>query len=554
MRSVLATPSGASRQSLKNRWLDPRVVIGVVALLTSVLGFGWTLGGYFVGDDFGYVGRFFAYPLADWPRLFSASWAGDMWGFQLRELRPITALSFIIDGRLWGGDASGFRATNLLLHAGCAAIVGWLAWRASGRALVCGIVATVLFALHPAHAEPVQWITGRVDVLTTLFYLAGFAAFLGYRERGEGRWLAAFGVLYAAAIFSKEFGLTLPLMCLLADLLWPWGSRRWRSWKTWAPYGVAGALAIIYFFCRSAAFGPGGVGAGLPDFGSKAFYVQLAQRQLTYFGHLFPPADRWLYEGSPWLTQRPVVVLAIILAVMTIAAALWSWRARAPSASPRRAALFFGFGWYAMATLPLVVTYISARHLYLASAGVCIVFTLILQPLLRRPGAVLAVSGVVALTFVNQLRVTMRPWHEAAVLSGEFAAELRRMEPELSAGGALLLDVPEIRQGAYVWTWAVPFILRPPFMRERWDDRLVALESRGLYVDWERWHQQPAITAAAAVSAPSWIIQAAEGVPVKRIPVSIARLRPAAERFAAAPLTTLPHESWRQFINEVIGP
>ena len=554
MSSVLATPSGVSRQSPQNPWINPRVVIGVVALLTSVLGFGWTLGGYFVGDDFGYVGRFFDYPLADWPHLFRASWAGEMWGFQLRELRPITALSFIIDARIWGGNASGFRVTNLLLHAGCAAIVGLLAWRASGRALGCGLAAAVLFALHPAHAEPVQWITGRVDVLTTFFYLAGFGAFLGYRERGGKGWLAAFGALYAAAMFSKEFGLTLPLMCLLADWLWPWGGRSGRSWGMVMPYAVAGALAVIYYFCRSSAFGPGGIGAGMPDLGSEAFYVQLAQRQLTYIGHLFPPANRWLYEGAPWLTDRPIVVLAAIVALSTAAFVAWFWRARVQSGAPRRAILFFGFGWYAMATLPLVVTYISARHLYLASAGVCIVFALILHALLLRRWAMLGVAAVIALLFVDPLRLTMRPWHEAAVMSGEFTAELRRLEPELQAGGALLLDVPEIRQGAYVWTWAVPFVLRPPFVRERWDDRLVVLESRGLYVDWERWHLQPAVTELAAVSTPSWILQASEGVPVNRIPIALERLRPAAERFAAAPLTTLPHESWRQLVNDLTGP
>jgi len=207
-----------------------------------------------------------------------------------------------------------------------------------------------------------------------------------------------------------------------------------------------------------------------------------------------------------------------------------------------------------MATLPLVVTYISARHLYLASAGVCIVFALILHALLLRRWAMLGVAAVIALLFVDPLRLTMRPWHEAAVMSGEFTAELRRLEPELQAGGALLLDVPEIRQGAYVWTWAVPFVLRPPFVRERWDDRLVVLESRGLYVDWERWHLQPAVTELAAVSTPSWILQASEGVPVNRIPIALERLRPAAERFAAAPLTTLPHESWRQLVNDLTGP
>lgn len=57
-------------------------------------------------------------------------------------------------------------------------MVGWLA---AGREIAGGIAAAVFFALHPVHAEPVQWITGRVDVLTTFFYLAGFTAFLRYR-------------------------------------------------------------------------------------------------------------------------------------------------------------------------------------------------------------------------------------------------------------------------------------------------------------------------------------------------------------------------------------
>src|SRR5688500_4647440 len=100
-----------SPKGIFTRW--PKGVIAVTALVVSLVGFGWTLGGYFQGDDFGYVGRFYEYPFAQWPKLFVASWAGDMWGFQLRELRPVTALSFMVDGRVWGGNATGFRVTNL---------------------------------------------------------------------------------------------------------------------------------------------------------------------------------------------------------------------------------------------------------------------------------------------------------------------------------------------------------------------------------------------------------------------------------------------------------
>lgn len=536
------------------RW--PKSIIATVAVVVSVAGFGWTLSGYFVGDDFGYVARFHELPLKEWPKLFVGSWAGDMWGFQLRELRPMTALSFMIDARLWGGNATGFRVANLGLHALCAVLVGWLAWRAAGRTLACGIAAAVAFALHPAHAEPVQWITGRVDVLTTLFYLAGFAAFVRFRTTERVGWLVGFAVLYAAAAFSKEFGLTLPVMCMVADAVWRPGVRRWRGWKMWAPYVTSVGFVVIYFFCRRAAFGPGGVGAGMPAWTSAAFHEQLAQRQLTYFGHLFPPAERWFFEGAPALKEGALRRLLWIVGVAAVVGALWRWAARWETAERRRAAMFFVFGWYAVATLPLVVTYISPRHLYLASAGVCVAAALLLQVVLRNRFAVVAATAAIAVFFVPRLKLTMLPWHEAAVISGNIVGELRAMEREgaLKPGGALLMDVPEIRKGAYVWTWAIPFVMRPPFLSERWDDRLVVLESRGQYVDWDRWHEQPGIAKLKEVTTPSWIVHHSEEKPLHRIPVRLERIRPAAEKFAAGKLKENPHGEWRVLIDGLSGP
>ncbi|MES2693177.1 MAG: hypothetical protein V4773_06865 [Verrucomicrobiota bacterium] len=532
----------------------PRVAIAVVALVTALAGFGWTLSGYFLGDDFGYVGRFHDFPVLQWPRLFVESWAGDMWKFQLRELRPMTALSFIVDAHLWGGNATGYRITNLLLHSFCAAMVGWLAWRATSRNAVCGAVAAILFALHPVHAEPVQWITGRVDVLATTFYLAGFSAFLAFRDTGRWRWCAVFAGCYFGAAFAKEFGLTLPLMCIAADVLWLTNRERCRAWQTWAPYAAAVTFVVGYYFCRSTAFGPGGAGAALPDFASLEFQEKLAQRQLTYFGHLFPPLERWWFENAPAFKPGALRTFCFVIAGAFTGMALWRWVARWRPVEERRAGLFFGLGWYLVATLPLIVTYISPRHLYLASAGVCVAVAMLLYTLVRARVALVVVALAVGAFFVSKLKITMRPWHEASVLSGEITEEIRRLTPQLTPGGALLVDVPEIRNGAYVWTWAIPFVLRPPFIDERWDDRLVVLESRGQYVDWERWHEQPAVKELPGVTKPSWIVQAREEIPLRHVPVPMARLRAAAEKFAASPIKEDPHGPWRRMVDELTAP
>lgn len=535
-------------------WRRPELVVLASALLVALVAFGGTLTGHFLGDDFGYVSRFHEFPFSQWPRLFVESWAGDMWGSPLPELRPITALSFMVDARTWGANPFGFRLTNLLLHAASAGFVGLLAWRVAGRDLACGVVAAVLFGLHPAHAEPVQWITGRVDGLATMFYLAGFLAFVRYRDRGgRGGW-AGVSALYALAAFSKEFGLTLPIMFLLADGLWLVRGRRWLEWKTWAPYVGALVVAAVYFCCRRAALSAGGMGAALPAVASAEFQLQFAQRQLTYLGHLFPPAERWLAEGTPAHATRAGATLLWIAVSSVVVAGAWRWAARWRPIEERRGFVFFGVGWYLVATLPLVVTYVSARHLYLASAGVCVAIAQLLRGLLR-PRVVYGIAAVAMAWFCAQrLALTMKPWRDAALVSGEIARELARVERDVKPGSALFLDVPEMIDGAPVWTWAVPFALRPPFAPRRLDDGVVVLESRGLYVDWDRWHQQPAVSALPSVGVPSWIVQKRDGKPARRIAVDPARIPAAARRFAAFPLKDEPHGGWRQLIDDLAPP
>ena len=96
--------------------------------------------------------------------------------------------------------------------------------------------------------------------------------------------------------------------------------------------------------------------------------------------------------------------------------------------------IFFGVGWYALATLPLVVTYVSARHLYLASAGLCVAWALGLGALPRRAGW--GLSAVLAASFALALPTATRPWREAAHLSGVTAAAVRE------ATGAVIRDLP----------------------------------------------------------------------------------------------------------------
>jgi hypothetical protein len=205
------------------------------------------------------------------------------------------------------------------------------------------------------------------------------------------------------------------------------------------------------------------------------------------------------------------------------------WRARRWAA----AFVFFGVGWYALATLPLVVTYVSARHLYLASAGLCVAWALGLGALPRRAGWGLAV--VLAASFAVALPTATRPWREAAHLSGVTAAAVREATRQAPPGAALLIDAPELLNGAYVWAWASPFALRPPFQAIDLTRERVVLERPQLYLFPEKWADRQPFGPLAREAKGAMVVVVRESGETRIWYCPPEKLRPVAERFAAQP-------------------
>src|SRR4030067_1238696 len=84
--------------------------------------------------------------------------------------RPIINLSYSIDYWIWGLNPFGFHLTNVLLHT----LTGILLYLVLIRVLALEPVAflsAIFFLAHPIHTEAVSWISGRADMVFTLFYL-----------------------------------------------------------------------------------------------------------------------------------------------------------------------------------------------------------------------------------------------------------------------------------------------------------------------------------------------------------------------------------------------
>lgn len=515
-------------------------------VLAATLHASWsTLDRYFLGDDFAYVGRFYQLAWTEWPGLFLRDWSGGLWGQPLPELRPFAALTFLWDAKCWGANPLGYHVTNLVLDTGCACLVGLIVWRLHGAALWLGCAAGILFAWHPAHAEPVAWITGRVDLLGTFAYLAGFFAGGRYWQTAENRrWLGAAWLAYGIGCFSKEFCLTLPV----ALLLWFFTYRPDSAPGRWRRLAVllGGFLVVtaVFLLCRRVAFGPGGGGVAPLDLLGGAY----AERQVDYLRWYFP----FLYDfGRDYRALLVAIAPALVggLVLLTVAVlALWRWKG--PTTNRWRAVVCYGAGWYAIATLPLAVaTYFSPRHLYLATAGLCITVGLLLATLAPRRWLAYALVVGAALFCVSRLHDAVTPWRQAAKISERLALAVTQTVPDLQYGEVLLLDVAETHRGVWLWAWAAPFALQPPFQPS---PAPAALTRPGAYFAPPVWTRQP-VLAALSTAPGAWLLRVDEQGAVA--PRHISRLQLQAPATALARATAANQDlAWQEFITKLIPP
>lgn len=184
-----------------------------------------------------------------WSLVFDAQ--KDAWIPNTAQYYPIVFTTFWVERALVGLEPWLYHLTNVALHLANALLV----WRLA-RVLAlpgAGWIAA-LFALHPMHVESVAWVTERKNVLSGLFYLSAFLAYLRFDALREGStvagadpkrarraWAASF-VLFACALLSKSVTATLPLALVCASA-WRARALSWRSVMPVVPFLALGVVS-----------------------------------------------------------------------------------------------------------------------------------------------------------------------------------------------------------------------------------------------------------------------------------------------------------------------
>lgn len=150
-----------------------------------------------------------------------------MWTFGPSNFfRPLISVTFWAQHQIWGMNPLPYRLFNDSVHALVAVMVGLLARELlveHRRRDAIGVVAGLLFLLHPSHAEAVNWIAGRTDLCSALCGMASLVLFARY-ARVEGRWdLVGAYLAFALGLLCKESVVLVPFMAVFV------ARRHWRA-------------------------------------------------------------------------------------------------------------------------------------------------------------------------------------------------------------------------------------------------------------------------------------------------------------------------------------
>lgn len=132
---------------------------------------------------------------------------------------PLTTLSHMLDCGLYGLNAGGHHATNVVLHT-IAALLLFHVLRQMTGALWKSAILAALFAVHPLHVESVAWVSERKDVLSAVFFFLMLNAYVRYARATTIMRYLMVTALFVAGLMSKPMLVTAPIVLLLLDY-WP---------------------------------------------------------------------------------------------------------------------------------------------------------------------------------------------------------------------------------------------------------------------------------------------------------------------------------------------
>lgn len=386
-----------------------RLLLALI-VASSILVYVRSLSGDFVFDDM--TGIVTNPAIGTWEYVRRA-FTNDVWWFrdprylpQSLYYRPVMQLWLAANYHLFGLHPIGWHVAKIALHAVAVALCFGVA-----RLILldnpAALVAAMLFALMPSHAEAIAWISALPQLLATVFELAAMWCFIERRRRPIAGWCGALA-LYALAQLSFEGAILFPLAIASYVFLIerpreatggePTLERTVSSTaRSLSPAIAFGAVAAAFLAVRASVIGVAGM---IPQRLIPAGWKMPAE---TRHGATVLQVVQFHHSAGDAIRTAPSVLLKYIVLMITPWAAAPTHRVQwitsagdpafyAPLAlivaiamvvfamlrgDARRDIYFFCSAWIALGLAPAmnlgnIVSPIQDRYLYLPSFGLCV--------------------------------------------------------------------------------------------------------------------------------------------------------------------------------------
>jgi protein O-mannosyl-transferase len=387
--------------------------------------------------------------------------------------RPLLSLSMLTDYSFWHLNPMGYHLTNILLHAINSLLVFLVGFRlmtskrmdpdnpataeeGDRNTLLLSFFAAMFFALHPIHTESVAWVSGRTDILSTLFFLLAFVSFLEYAKERNAKALILSCLFFLFSLFSKENALSFIIVILAYGV-----AVRMPRKQLLVSLAALSVVIAVYIFLRQGGIikmmlvSPGSKEAFLSSGTTpNNFSPQLSGAVGYYLEKLFIPVNLNLMPEIP----RGPVYLLISLLPFVFGGILWL--------AGRRLEVFLIF-WIIVTLLPsLLILFsqiaapIGERYLYLPSAGFSIFLASILKKARKITVLVIIGSGIL-IAYSVSTHERLNVWKDEVSLWADTVGKSPALATPRTNYAKALIEINEIDKAKNELLIALKLKVRP---------------------------------------------------------------------------------------------
>ena len=184
------------------------------------------------------------------PKFFTLNyWLKEHPFSETQLFRPLRAVTFTLEYRLWGLNPVPYHLFNILLHTATTLLI-FLIFKKISRSFLLGFLTALFFAVHPAHTETITWTMSRDDIMCTLFPLVSWWFFLKRIENPGKQWFYLFLEMFffTLGLLSREMAVVFPLLLGLY-VLYFYPKKKWKKCLfSTLPYWLVNSAYLFFHF------------------------------------------------------------------------------------------------------------------------------------------------------------------------------------------------------------------------------------------------------------------------------------------------------------------